>query len=286
MKIFSSIIFTLVGIGCFLPTVADAQTTTPFSHYGTIQNVQNYSSNPFWSPGAGYNQRMPQPVYATGPAVETSQCQIVVFSLVTAQCAALDNCANAQISDIRPAIMLQLSRMPGGNYATSCAGYIDTVFDEYKKQNSVAQPTPGAAFPTATAPNPNTGINGSAFPSSVQPKSPEWLQEMQERRQELKDLQAANGNDEFGINPNAQFPTTYADLSFSERMANNAEGYEPYKDKRAFTELKVESHQDYLNRQQTTGTTVKSDKNTPTTTKPALADNSLDVVNGEILFYL
>ena len=33
-------------------------TTTPFSKYGQIQNVQNYSSNPFWDPSSPYNQRV------------------------------------------------------------------------------------------------------------------------------------------------------------------------------------------------------------------------------------
>ena len=283
-------------VGLILPGVSDAQTTTPFSKYGTIQTVQTYSSNPFWSPDAGYNQRMPQVVYATGPAVETSQCQIVVFSLITAHCAALDNCISTQLSDIRPTIMLQLSRMPGGNYATSCSGYIDTVFEEYKRDNTIAQPTPGAAFPTATVSNPNTNTYDDTATPTFQPQVPKWQQEMQDRRQELKDLQAANGNDVFEIAPGAEFPTTYADLSFTERMANKAAGYEPYKDMKAFTELKVESHETYLGRHEpattaapantATASTDPEKQSTSYSQTPPLADNALDVMDDEILFYL
>ena len=37
-----------------------------------------------------------------------------------------------------------------------------------------------------------------------------------------------------------EFPATYADLSFTERMENAAAGYEPYKDKRAYKEIEIE----------------------------------------------
>ena len=99
-----------------------------------------------------------------------------------------------------------------------------------------------------------------------------------------------NGNDVFEIAPGAEFPTTYSDLSFTERMANKAAGYEPYKDMKAFTELKVESHETYLERHKpatlTTATTNKKKENSSYSQTPSLADNTLDTMDDEILFYL
>ncbi|MBP3397895.1 MAG: hypothetical protein J6K82_03110, partial [Alphaproteobacteria bacterium] len=104
-----------------------------------------------------------------------------------------------------------------------------------------------------------------------------------------------NGNDVFEITPGAEFPTTYADLSFTERMANKTAGYEPYKDMKAFTELKVESNETYLERHKPATTTTSSvatastdpeKQNTSYSQTPSLADNALDAMDDEILFYL
>ena len=80
---------------------------------------------------------MPTPVYATGTDIETADCQQVVAQLIASVCSMANNCATHTLSDIRPTLMLQLSRMPGGNYATACAGYIDTAFDTYKNTYNV-----------------------------------------------------------------------------------------------------------------------------------------------------
>ena len=143
-----SLLFALCSL--FFINCATAQSNTPFSKYGVIQNVQNYSSNPFWSPDAPYNQRMPTAVYAKGPDVETADCQNIVAYLVAVECANRNNCASSRLLDVRPSIVLQLSQMSGGSYVTACAGYIDAAFDQYKKQNAVAAPSAGVAFPTAT----------------------------------------------------------------------------------------------------------------------------------------
>ena len=226
--------------------------TTPMSKYGVIQNVQNYSSNPFWSPNAPYNQRMPQPVYVTGPEITTDDCLRTVTSLVTTVCAMNNNCIDSQISDIRPAIILQLSRMDTGNYATACGGYIETIFEQYVSRYGNAAPTGVTAFPHATTPNPNA--NGSDFQikNPLEKSDPEWADDMMERKQKLQELQTLNGAGQ-NTNSRAAFPTTYSDLSFTERMANAQAGYEPYKDKRAYTELNVdniESYDDYVVRQE------------------------------------
>lgn len=225
-----------------------AHASTPFSKYGVIQNVQNYSTNPYWNSDSPYNNRMPQPVYATGPDVTTDECQRIVTSLVTVQCMNANNCIDTQLSDIRPAIMLQLSRMTGGNYATACAGYLDSIFNEYVAQYANAAPNGVAtSFPTASVPNPNTEENQIQIQNPFAPKVPDWATEMQERKQELQNLQTQTGSNNYGIK-SAAFPTTYADLSFSERLENAAKGYEPFKDMKAYRSMDIESQEEYFNR--------------------------------------
>lgn len=128
--------------------------TSLFSDYGQIQNVQYYSSNPFWSPNSPYNQRMPQPVYVQGTDLNTEDCVRVVSSLVSVQCMVRDNCKDTELSEIRPEIMIQLSKLPGNNYVSACAGYLDGVFDSYVAQFANVPTNRPTAFPEPTIPNP------------------------------------------------------------------------------------------------------------------------------------
>ena len=234
-------------------TFSDAWAAKPLSNYGNIQTVQNYSSNPFWTPDAPYNQRMPTPVYATGTDIGTADCQQITANLVAAQCMTRNNCVSTRLSDIRPALMMQLTNMPGGNYGTACAGYLDSAFNDYvKKHGHAGTNVAGATFPAPSIPNPNANANqpqintNNAFP---QPK-PEWMVEQEMRKQELQALKATSSTKPVGIDPNAAFPTTYADLSFSERMANAKEGYAPFKDNSAFKTISVETEEAYTERRQ------------------------------------
>ncbi|MBD5389391.1 hypothetical protein HDR63_04015 [bacterium] len=226
--------------------------TGTMSKDGLIQNVQNYSSAPYWNPNGPYNQRMPSPVYVQGTELDAGDCTAVVNALVASVCAARNNCVNDQLSDVRPTIMVQLSRMPGHNYASSCAGYVDTAFADYVAQY---------AFPTAVAPNANAQQNtqgtGYQIPNPLAPKLPiapngePWMQDMLDRKQELKDLQAQNGA---GVNARlaaADFPTTIADVSFTDRIANATAGYAPYKDAKAYHFFQIESDQKAASRQNT-----------------------------------
>ena len=221
------------------------------SKYGTIQGVDGYSTNPFWSSNTStYSNRMPVPVYENGPDVQTDECLKIVSNFVSAQCNALNNCADTSLSDIRPAIILQLSRMSGGNYATSCSGYLDEIFRQYKQ----AHQTPGASatFPTpsTTAKAAATNTNKSAVPLNnfFDAQKPAWAIEMQERATELAEFQADNDRFYPELVP-MDFPKTYADLSFGERMANNKAGYEPYQGKSAFKPIQVEDLDKYEKRQ-------------------------------------
>lgn len=218
------------------------------SQDGIIQNVQTYSSNPFWQMGTNsYNQRMPTPVFATGTAIETSKCQSIVASLVIDQCSRNNNCRSTQLSDIRPPIMLQLSQIPNGNYATACAGYIDSAFDKYKKEYANSVPITPTTFPVATTANPIATQPSIQIENPYKSKAPDWQTELMERKLELQQLQAANGAGNTGLE-RATFPTSASDLSYAQRIENAAAGYEPYADKSAFVPIEIEDEQDYLAR--------------------------------------
>lgn len=244
MRITFNRLFVLWMLMC--PVVVCAA-TTPFSQYGVIQNVQNYSSNPFWNPNSPYNLRMPSAVYALGPNVETSDCQTIVATLVAEQCAQINNCRGAQLSDIRPNVMLQLSRIPNGNYATSCAGYLDTVFSEYVQKNANAVPSSPAAFPVSMGANPNVNTSGYQIKNPVTHNMPTWAVDMAERKQELQALQANDAPNAAEVY-RAAFPKSEADLTFSQRVELAREGYEPYKDNKAYVSLNFESKEEYETR--------------------------------------
>lgn len=232
---------------CTIIGISTAHAVAPLSQYGQIQNVQNYSSNPFWSPGQQYNKRiLPTPVYATGPDVATQDCQNIVDNLVAAQCAAQNNCNGLRVADVRPAIMLELSRMPGHNYASSCAGYIDTAFNTYVQQYAnVVQPS---AFPAATGAAKTTQQGQFKINNPYAPKIPDWATDVKERATELQQLQSSNGAGSEHI-AKAAFPTTINDVSFADRMENLAAGYASYKDASAYQSIQVEKPEAALARQ-------------------------------------
>lgn len=234
-----SLVFTFV---CALCTFCANAAVSLFSEYGQIQNVQNYSSNPFWSPNAPYNQRLPQPVFATGADLNADDCIKVVQSLVSVQCMARDNCKNTDLSDIRPTVMVQLSNLPGANYVSACSGYIDGIFESYKRQYGNTLPNRPTTFPDATVPNPDVNDSDGIiqFENPYKREPTKWQQEQKKRSDELQRLQAQNGVGSEHL-VKTDFPATYADLSFLERMENDRESLIPYKDATAYRTLDVKS---------------------------------------------
>ena len=233
-------------------SIVNGTNIRPVSQYGLIQNVQNYSSNPFWTKNSPYNQKFPQPVYVAGPELTSGDCQSTVAALVSSYCSSNNDCVGMIISDVRPVIMLQLARMPGHNYATSCAGFIDSEFDSYVEKYSIAGPNSGAFFPDATDKNPYFNASEFKLENPYERKDStwngeEWQKEKKERIQELKDLQAANGVGSEKIEK-AEFPTTFADLSFTERTDIKTTGYEPFKDLSPYASFNIESEEKYLSR--------------------------------------
>lgn len=251
-------IFIMTGIIGLLPISGMATTfptaTTPFSKYGQIQNVQNYSSNPFWDPSSPYNQRMPVPVYVDGVDISTSDCQTVVSALVAAFCSSRNNCVGLDVDDARPTLTVQLASLPNHNYVTPCAGFIDTEFDKYVAQNAVAAPTgKTVSFPGATTPNTDLNKQNYEFQNPNAQQLPTWngepwMQDMLERKQELENLQSASATSNNSKLVAADFPKTTADLTFTQRIQNDAAGYAPYKDASAYKTINIEPEEKYINR--------------------------------------
>ena len=230
-----SLLFVIFGI--FYAFGGNAASSI-FSNYGQIQNVQNYSSNPFWTPNSPYNSSVPRPVYVQGTDLDTKECTNVVKSLVAVQCMVRDNCKNTKLSEIRREIMVQLSELPNHNYVTACAGFIDGAYDDYVEQYGNALSTRPVAFPNGTMPTQTN--NDIQIENPYKQKTPKWQNEIKERANELAALQRQNGGNNAHLTATA-FPTTYADYSFSDRIENEFAGLEPYKDLKAYRELNVKT---------------------------------------------
>ncbi len=239
----------ILGFGSATMTSAIATTfpesNTPFSKYGQIQNVQNYSSNPFWDPSSPYNQRMPVPVYVQGTDVSSSDCQIVVSALVATYCSSRNNCVDVDVEDARPTLTVQLASLPNHNYVTPCASYIDTEFSKYVSQNALAVPSIGTyvPFPTATT-SQNTQKAEFQNPYSIEKQLPTWngdpwAQEMLERKQELENLQSSAESYGDSKLAKAEFPKTASDLTFTQRIQNDTAGYAPYKNAESYNQINV-----------------------------------------------
>lgn len=245
-----SMIYSLLSALCtlFVAFGAADAATQPFSKYGQIQNVQDYSSNPFWTPSSPYNQRMPQPIYVQGTDVDTGDCTRVVSALVASYCATRNNCIGVSLDDARPTLTVQLASIPNHNYVTACAGFLDSAFKTYKDNNANAAPR---ASGVATDKNTNSNIKIENPYSDKLPSfnGDNWGEQIMERTRELEDLQAQNGANDVAL-AKADFPTTTADLTMSERMANKAAGYEPFKDASAYKQLNIEDEETYLERQE------------------------------------
>ncbi|MDR0967971.1 MAG: hypothetical protein LBL75_04085 [Rickettsiales bacterium] len=210
-----------------LPLTAFAADIPPLSQYGQIQNVQSYSSNPFYNMGS-YNQKMPVPIYASGPVVESNECLAVVGALVSQNCSARNNCAGIKLMDIQPSIILGLANINGRNYVSACTGYIENAFTSYMQTANLARPE-NVGFPT---PKPATSSiqAGAEFPAV---KS-----EYDARADQLAKLQETNGSMDVGLRA-ADFPMTAADLTFTERLDIKTQGYEPWRNAIAYRRLTI-----------------------------------------------
>jgi len=288
-----SLLFSVI---CGFYALGATAAVSLFSDYGQIQNVQNYSTNPFWTPNSPYNQRLPQPVYVQGADLTAEDCFKVVQSLVSVQCMARDNCRNTTLADIRPTIMVQLSNLPGNNYVSACSGFIDGVFESYVAQFGTNVPNRAVGFPAATTPNPDAQQNNNTIKIQNPYKQtiPQWQQEIIERSNELQQLQQENSAGSEHLSA-ADFPTTYEDLSFSERMNLAAADYAQYKNMNAYVVPKFQNKKDWCagngagspeckTEEEQQGTTTAQTPDTPN--KPTTPSDNNQIPEGTIVFKL
>lgn len=227
--------FSLIFTGfATLFFAANTMASTPFSQYGMIQNVRDYSTNPFYNPETA-TIATPKIIYANGPALKPTDCQNVVATVVAAVCAQRNMCQNTKLTDVRPDIMVSLSTLPGHNYASACSGYIDTIFKQYTNTPHIKMynAASGTEFPT-----PQTTTIATTFPTATT-NTPKWQQEYNERANELRALQQATKTTNDTVVA-TDFPKTFNDLSFEERNKIKQMGYEPFKDAQVYIPIHVE----------------------------------------------
>ena len=237
-------IVSMAVFGVYFSHTAIAAQSAPsaFSTYGLIQPVNKYSSNPFWNMDSPYNQRMPVPIYATGADLNTGDCNRVVETLVATYCASNNYCADSRLGDVRPAVMVQLSQLPGHNFATSCGGYIDSIFEKYQK--IYGNTSTGTVHYTTTPITQQS--NTTVYQNPLRREMNEYQTGVAERTTELEQLQRMT-TESPGLSA-TNFPTTTADLSFTDRLANTTAGYEPYKDLDPYKIPQFESDEEYYAR--------------------------------------
>lgn len=205
--------------------VTNAFAGTPFSQYGMIQNVQNYANNPFYNPNTA-QITTPRIVYANGPALSHDDCTRAVQNIIETVCSTHDFCQTTTLADVRPSIMIKLSTLPGNNYASSCSGYIDTIYENYKKRMGYATSAPMTTnFPTVATKTNNANVSASGKSG------------YNARAAELKQMQAANPLDT-SVNQ-SDFPTTVNDLSYQDRMDLITDSYSDYMNAQAYVPLNV-----------------------------------------------
>ncbi len=205
--------------------VTNAFAGTPFSQYGMIQNVQNYANNPFYNPNTA-QITTPRIVYANGPALSHDDCTKAVQNVIETVCSTHDFCQTTTLADVRPSIMIKLSTLPGNNYASSCSGYIDTIYENYKKRMGYATSAPMTTnFPTFATKTNNANVSASGKSG------------YNARAAELKQMQATNPLDT-SVNQ-SDFPTTVNDLSYQDRMDLITDSYSDYMNAQAYVPLNV-----------------------------------------------
>lgn len=168
-------------------------------------------------------------VYNSGPSLKPSDCQYAVQQVIDTICSQRNYCKNTTLATIRPEAMVMLSKLPTYNFSSSCAGYIDTIYADYMKQNRANYTKTNTGFPAAT---------GTATKNTVNTPIPKWQAEYNERASELKSLQAQTKTTNDIVSA-TDFPTTFNDLSFSEKNDIKRQGYEPYKGAKPYTPLNV-----------------------------------------------
>jgi hypothetical protein len=224
-KVFSLLSFV------FVLHAADANALS-----GLITNVQSHSSNPFHNPMGSYNQRPPVPFFAQGTSLNAGDCMNVVHGIIVNECGRRNNCAGMRVHDIRPIVLQQLAAIPGANYISACAGFVDGMFDEYMK--SVAVPVQSAQQPQT---QPLTPTRSVPPPRNLAAES-----ELRAGNLDMLHMQTAPDTRLVAT----AMPTTFDDLSFVERQQIIREGIEPWRDAVVYRTIRIESDEARWQREQ------------------------------------
>jgi len=196
---------------------------TPFSGSGLIHGIPGgHTTMPGWHPGAHYAQRPPRPIFATGTELNAGDCQVITFNIIRHECSLTpDNCRGAQLHQIRPAILRQLSAIPGHNFITACGGFIDGAWAEFQRDNQgvPARPAHGmpTQFPAATG-GAGTATGGGQLitQNPFERHLPLWMEEFIERSEEMGVHHRAQQHT-VDFRP-TQMPGHISDISLTERI--------------------------------------------------------------------
>ena len=158
-----------------------------YNHNNLIKNTSNDQLN--------YIHGKVTPVVIDKMNINTEKCKSVVNGIIISECSTKNNCKDMSLMDIKPTIMVRLSKIPGENFVSACNGFIDSEFNNY-----LLSQKGGVNFPKLNNINSNL-INFNNKENSYNSKK-------------LKKI---------------DMPKTINDLSFSQKINNKKKGYEQWR---------------------------------------------------------
>lgn len=158
-----------------------------YNHNNLIKNTSSEQIN--------YIHGKLTPVVIDKMNINTEKCKSVVSGIIISECRIRNNCRDMSLKDIKPTVMVRLSKIPGGNFISACNGFIDSEFNNYLFAQKA-----GVSFPKTN----NTNSNLIDFNYETQNYSSKKLTKI-------------------------DMPKTINDLSFAQRLNNKKKGYEQWR---------------------------------------------------------
>lgn len=157
-----------------------------YNHNNLIKNTSSEQIN--------YIHGKLTPVVIDKMNINTEKCKSVVSGIIISECSLRNNCKDMSLMDIKPIVMVRLSKIPGGNFISACNGFIDSEFNNY-----LLSQKGGVSFPKAVKNNSN-----------------------------LTDFSYKSQNYNSNKLTKTDMPKTINDLSFAQRLNNKKKGYEQW----------------------------------------------------------
>ena len=158
-----------------------------YNHNNLIKNTSSEQIN--------YIHGKLTPVVIDKMNINTEKCKSVVSGIIISECRIINNCKDMSLKDIKPTVMVRLSKIPGGNFISACNGFIDSEFNNY-----IFAQKAGVSFPKIN----NTNSNLIDFNYKTQNYDSKKLTKI-------------------------DMPKTINDLSFAQRLNNKKKGYEQWR---------------------------------------------------------